>query len=204
MYIPSAFAVEDQTILYKLIERHSFATLVSVVDGAPFATHLPILLDPEKKLLLGHVARANPHWRSFDGAREALAIFHGPHAYISPSWHADTPAVPTWNYAAVHVYGAPRLLAAEPLEGLVARLVSKYESAAERPWKDDLPDDFRRQKLQAVVGFEMPIARMQGKFKFGQNRSAEDRRRMLEHLRAGDAEARSLAAMIAGHLHEER
>jgi transcriptional regulator len=202
MYIPGAFAVEDQTVLYKLIERYSFATLVSVVDGTPFATHLPILLDSDKKLLLGHVARANPHWRSFDGAREALAIFQGPHAYISPSWYADVPAVPTWNYAAVHVYGAPRLLAAEELEDLVARLVSKYERAAERPWKDDLPEDFRRQKLKAIVGFEMPIQRLEGKFKFGQNRSPEDRRRMLEQLRAGDAEARSLAAMMAAHLPE--
>jgi transcriptional regulator len=202
MYVPGVFAVEDREVVHRFLDRHSFGTLVSVVDGQPFATHLPMLFDREKGLLLGHVARANPHWRGFDGEREALAIFQGPHAYISPAWYVDTPAVPTWNYAAVHVYGAPRLLTAEALEDLVARLVGKYEDGSERPWQYDLPEDFRRQKLQAIVGFAMPIARLEGKFKFGQNRSVEDRRGMLEQLRAGDAEARLLAAMIAEHLQE--
>ena len=203
MYIPGAFAVEDRTALFDLIERHGFATLISVVDGVPFATHLPMLLDRERNLLLGHVARANPHWHSFDGVCEGLVIFQGPHAYVSPSWYTIAPAVPTWNYAAVHVSGAPQLFQDEErLEQLLTRLVSKYEDGREQPWRYDLPDDYRRKMLQGIVGFELPIARIEGKFKFGQNRSADDRRGMLEHLRAGDAESQELAAMIAAYLHE--
>ncbi len=108
MYIPAAFAVKDEAILFDFIDRHSFATLVSTIDDVPFATHLPVLLDRARNRLLGHVAYANPHWRCFDGVREVLIIFQGPHAYVSPSWYVETPAVPTWNYAAVHVYGVPR------------------------------------------------------------------------------------------------
>src|SRR5262249_39789477 len=108
MYIPGAFAVEDRAVLYDFLDRFGFATLVSVVDGAPFGPPLPMLLDREGGRLLGHVARANPHWHGFDGEREALVVFHGPHAYVSPSWYAAALAVPTWNYAAVHVYGRPR------------------------------------------------------------------------------------------------
>jgi transcriptional regulator len=203
MYIPEAFAVADQAILFDFIDRHGFATMVSVIQGVPFATHLPILLDRDRNLLLGHVARANPHWHDFDGIRESLFIFQGPHAYVSPSWYAVAPAVPTWNYAVVHVSGAPRVLADEAsLEPILARLVDKYEGTAETAWQYDLPDDYRRKLLHGIVGFEVPIARIEGKFKFGQNRSAEDRRGMLEHLRAGDAEAQVLAAMIAAHLQE--
>ena len=123
MYIPKSFQVTDPEVLAAFIRAHSFATLVSAVDGTPFATHLPLLLD--QGTLLGHVARANPHWQAFDGQREALAIFHGPHAYISPTWYATGPAVPTWNYAAVHVYGAPRLIEGEALAALVDRLPKK-------------------------------------------------------------------------------
>ena len=203
MYIPEAFAVANQADLFDFIDRHGFATMVSVVDGVPVATHLPILLDRDRNLLLGHVARANPHWHEFDGTHVSLFIFHGPHAYISPSWYTIAAAVPTWNYAAVHVSGAPRVLAdEESLEQLLTRLVHKYEGAAETAWRYDLPDDYRRKMLPAIVGFEVPIARIEGKFKFGQNRSAEDRRGMLEHLRAGDAEAQALAEMIAAHLSE--
>jgi transcriptional regulator len=201
MYIPGAFAVEGRAVLLDFIDRYGFATLVSVVDDEPFATHLPVLLDRDRNLLLAHVARPNPHWRGFDGEREALVIFHGPHAYVSPSWYAAAPAVPTWNYAAVHVYGAPRLLADEDsLERLLTRLVDKYESAAEKPWRYDLPEEYRRKLLHGIVGFEIPIARIEGKFNFGQNRSAEDRLGMLEHLQQGDAESQALAAIIAEHL----
>ena len=203
MYIPGAFAVADQATLFDFMEGHGFATLISVVEGAPFATHLPMLLDRDRNLLLGHVARANPHWRAFDGLREALVIFHGPHAYVSPSWYASALAVPTWNYAAVHVYGAARVLADEDhLEQILTRLVDKYEGATETAWRYDLPDEYRRNLLHGIVGFEVPIARMEGKFKFGQNRSAEDRRGMQEHLREGDAESQALAAMISAHLQE--
>ena len=197
MYIPTAFRADDRAALRDLIERHGFGTLVTVIDGAPFATHLPFLLDRERGLLLGHVARANPHWRALDGSAESLAIFQGPHGYVSPSWYASGPAVPTWNYAAVHVYGAPRVLNDESrLLDLLARLVHQYESGRQRPWAMDLPADYQRKMLHGIVGFEMPIGRVEGKFKMSQNRPAEDRRGVIRELASGGPEERALAEFM--------
>jgi len=196
MYIPTAFRAEDRAALYDLIDRHGFGTLVTVLDGTPFATHLPWLLDRARGVLLGHVARANPHWKTLDGTAEALVIFQGPHAYVSPSWYTVAPAVPTWNYAAVHIYGVPRLLDETELLDLLGRLVSQYESGRERPWMMDLPDDYQSKMLRAIVGFEVPISRIEGKFKLNQNRSAEDRAGVIEALMAGDAEERALAEFM--------
>jgi transcriptional regulator len=197
MYVPNAFRADDRAALYDLIERYGFGTLVSVLDGAPFATHLPILLDRGRGVLLGHVARANPHGRALGNAAEALLIFQGPHAYVSPSWYATAPAVPTWNYAAVHVYGVPRLLDEAELRDLLDRLVSRYEAGRERPWTMDLPPDYLRKMLQAIIGFEVPIERIEGKFKLNQNRSSEDRAGVVQALRAGDAGERELAEFMA-------
>src|SRR5581483_10156386 len=199
MYIPAAFKVEDRSLLYEFIERYSFATLITTAEGIPFASHLPLLLDREREVLLGHLARANPHWQSFDGMHEGLIIFSGPHAYISPSWYATSPAVPTWNYAAVHVYGTPRLLEADQLSGLLARLVSHYEAGNERPWQYDLPEDYRQRMERAVVGVEVPITRIEGKFKLGQNRTVEDRRGMLTRLKVGHADGQALAAFMEAY-----
>ncbi|HKI36717.1 MAG TPA: FMN-binding negative transcriptional regulator [Gemmataceae bacterium] len=196
MYIPTAFRAADRAALYELIEQYAFGTLVTVLDGAPFATHLPFLIDHERGVLLGHVARANPHGRALDGPAEALVIFQGPHAYVSPSWYATAPAVPTWNYAAVHVYGVPRLLDEGRLLELLKRLVSKYESGRERPWTMDLPADYRRTMVQAIIGFALPITRVEGKFKLSQNRPAADRRGVIRALRAGDAGEQELAEFM--------
>jgi transcriptional regulator len=197
MYIPSAFRAADPAALYELIERHGFGTLVTVLDGAPFATHLPFVLDRGRGVLLGHVARANPHWRAFDGSAEALVIFQGPHAYVSPSWYTTAPAVPTWNYAAVHVYGVPRRLDEPALLDLLGRLVEQYESGRPRPWTMDLPPDYREKMLRAIVGFEVPMTRVEGKFKLNQNRSAEDRAGVIRALQAGGAEEQALAELMA-------
>jgi transcriptional regulator len=203
MYIPNHFRIDHHETLFGFVERYSFATLVSTVDGSPFATHLPMVIDRQRNAVLGHVARANPHWRSFDGNSEALAIFSGPHAYISPSWYAASPAVPTWNYAAVHVYGRPTLVDASATADIVDTLVAKYESHRPKPWPNDLPADFRDRLLAAIVGFEMPIERIEGKFKLGQNRSEADQLRTIAHLQAGSAEDRALAEFIRGHLFPE-
>lgn len=108
MYVPASFKVEEIDVLYSFIEQFGFATLVTIRNGSPFATHLPLLLDRERGLLLGHVARANAQWENIEGA-ESLAIFSGPHAHISPTWYLTQPAVPTWNYTAVHAYGSVTL-----------------------------------------------------------------------------------------------
>ena len=200
MFIPPSFAVSDRDTLLGFVERYGFATLVSTDPaGAPFATHVPLLLDRPANLLLGHVAKANPHHELF-GDRESLAIFHGPHAYISPAWYATAPAVPTWNYAAVHVYGVPRVIDADRTADVVDRLVRKYESHRPTPWAGELPDDYRRRLLAGIVGFELPLTRVEGKFKLGQNRPAEDRAGTLDGLREAGGEAADLAAFTEGRL----
>jgi transcriptional regulator len=198
MYIPSAFRADARAALYDLIERHGFGTFVTVIGGTPFASHLPFVLDRERGLLLGHVARANPHWRALDGGAESLAVFQGPHGYVSPSWYTTGPAVPTWNYAAVHVYGAARAMDGEArLLDLLGRLVGQYETGRERPWAMDLPADYLKKMLHGIVGFEMPIARIEGKFKLSQNRSAEDRRGVMRELATGGPDEQALAEFMA-------
>jgi transcriptional regulator len=186
MYIPKAFHVSDRSVLDAFITHNSFAMLVSTVDGTLFATHLPLLLEhghPSQGVLLGHVARANPHWRGFDGQQEALAIFHGLHAYISPSWYTTSPAVPTWNYAVVHVYGVPHVVEDEVwLAHLVDRLVALYEAGMPAPWPGVLPAEFKANLLKAIVGFTMDIIRVEGKFKLGQNRPLGDQLGVVRQL----------------------
>jgi transcriptional regulator len=188
MYIPKAFQISDTSVLDAFITHNSFATLVSTVDGTLFATHLPLILDRTQSspaVLLGHVARANPHWRAFDGQQEALAMFHGPHAYISPNWYTTSPAVPTWNYAVVHVYGVPNVVEDEEwLASLVDRLVALYEAGMPAPWPGVLPADFKANLLKAIVGFTVEITRVEGKFKLGQNRPPGDQHGMVRHLEA--------------------
>jgi transcriptional regulator len=207
MYIPKAFEVSDRETLHAFIETYSFGTLISIVEGAPFATRLPMLLDPEAGqhgTLIGHVARANPHWRNFDESSIALAMFDGPHAYISPRWYATSPAVPTWNYAAVHAYGRPRIIEdMARLEAIVDRLVEIHEAPMPQPWSaNELPREFKSNLLKAIVGFEMPIDRMEGKFKFGQNRPTKDQTAMLEALETSThRDPHRLAELIRAQAH---
>ncbi|HEV7278983.1 MAG TPA: GNAT family N-acetyltransferase [Pirellulaceae bacterium] len=207
MYVPPTFQVEDSEKLAAFIQRHSFATLItsdrSRADGAsPFASHLPMLLESERGpqgTLVAHMARANPQWRQFAAGGEALAIFHGPHAYVSPSWYATQPAVPTWNYAAVHVYGVPTLFEDhDRVADLLSRTNATYESAFKLPWPGQLPDEYRDGLIRAIVAFELPISRIEGKFKLSQNRSPEDRQGVYAALsRSAYASDRDTAALMA-------
>lgn len=199
MYVPKAFAEPDHDRLYAFIEAHSFATLITTIDGVPFASHLPFLLDRDRRVLVGHLAKANPHWHGF-ADRESLAIFTGPHGFVSPAWYAVTPAVPTWNYVAVHVYGCTRAITEETeLSDIVDRLSHQYEDNP--AWLRDLPAEFRRKMLQAIVGVEVPIARLEGKYKLSQNRSREDRERVIAQLESRpDDESRQLAAVMREQL----
>jgi transcriptional regulator len=201
MYIPRAFEVAARDTLHAFIEANSFATLVTTRDGAPFATRLPLIFERDagpNGTLIGHVARANPHWRSFDGKAPALAMFDGPHAYVSPNWYVTSPAVPTWNYATVHAYGMPRVIG-DPrrVEAIVDRLVAIYEADLARPWSaSEVPSEFKASLLKAIVGFEMTIDRIEGKFKFSQNRPIEDQLSVVDELsrspNAGDCELAEL------------
>jgi len=190
MYIPRSFAQEDRETLHEFMRRNAFASLVTVEEGRPVASHVPFLLDAERGphgTLVGHLARANPQWRGFAG--EAMVVFWGPHGYVSPRWYAGAPNVPTWNYAVVHAYGTPRVIddAAVALE-VVRRLTDEYERGLERPWSvDEVPAEFTDKLLRAIVAFEIPIARLEGKFKLNQNKSAADRAGVVAAL-AGENE----------------
>ncbi|MFO0845919.1 MAG: FMN-binding negative transcriptional regulator [Gemmataceae bacterium] len=194
MYIPPSFAGSRFRPPRDFLDAHSFATLVTAIDGVPFASHLPMLLDRERGVLLGHLAKANPHWRSLGGA-ESLAIYSGPHAFVSADWYASSPAVPTWNFTAVHVYGLARTITEEALlSDLVTRLSHKYEPAPR--WPGEMPNEYRRGLLKGIVGVELPLARVEGKFKLSQNRSVADRRAVIAVLERQGETPRELAAMM--------
>lgn len=189
MYVPKHFSEDDLGHLHEVIRRNAFGVVTSPLDGHLMATHLPFLIDPDRGpngTLLAHMARANPHWTGFDGVTEALVVFSGPHGYISPNWYETGPAVPTWNYVAVHAYGVP-VLRDDPAEARahLSQLAATYEAGRERPWRiDDPPADFIDGMLRGVIAFEIPIARIEGKAKLSQNRSAGDRRSVVAALRA--------------------
>ncbi|MEZ6126804.1 MAG: FMN-binding negative transcriptional regulator [Planctomycetaceae bacterium] len=178
MYIPPSFRIDDSARLSAFMNAHSFATLITCDEGVPFASHLPVRHFCERGIcttLVSHMARANPQWRHFSNGAEVLTIFSGPHAYISPSWYATDVAVPTWNYTTTHVYGIPVLL--DDHTQIVAMLdetVRFYEQSFAQPWPGILPDDLRSRLIDSIVAFQIRVTRIEGKFKLGQNRSADD------------------------------
>jgi transcriptional regulator len=205
MYIPSAFRVEDAARLTAFLQRYSFATLVTFDAGAPFASHLPMLYHPElgpHGTLVSHMARANPQWRHFASGGEALVIFHGPHSYISPSWYETAPAVPTWNYAVVQARGTPAIFTEhERVVALLQATVAKYEAGMAQPWSGELAAEYRDKMIQGIVAFEIPVTRLEGKFKLNQNRSAEDVQGVVKALaQSDDPDGRAVAQMMAAEL----
>ena len=200
MYTPAHFRVTDRAILHGVMDRFSFATLVTTHDGHPLATHLPFLVYPdgEHGTLISHMACANEQWTDFARGDEALVIFQGQHAYISPSWYEAHPNVPTWNYVAVHAYGAPRVIEDEVrIRDTLRALVDKHEAGFDEPWPMDLPEEYVRKMARGIVAFEVPIARLEGKFKLSQNRSARDWDGVVTALAgSGDPIDRELAALM--------
>lgn len=202
MYVPERFADDDPERISELMAGHEFGLVVTVdPDGSPFANHLPLLHDPgagPQGKIIGHMARANPQWRHFDRADDVLCVFSGPHAYVSPSWYETHPAVPTWNYAAVHAYGRPRVID-DPADvrETVRRLVERHESGFEAPWRMELPERYEASKLRAIVAFEIEITRIEGKFKLSQERDGTDRRNVASRLDAlGFDDARAVASLM--------
>jgi transcriptional regulator len=200
MYIPTIYREEDLAKLHTLIKEYSFATLITTHDHHPIGTHLPFLLDEacgQYGTLRSHMARQNPQWQDFSNAEEALVIFQGPHAYVSPSWYTSSPNVPTWNYTAVHAYGVPRLVDETALIDILRETVRQSESSFEQPWQLDVPDDYFQRLLRGVVGFEIEITRLEGKFKLNQNKSEADREGVIAGLSAqGDPAGVEVAKMI--------
>jgi transcriptional regulator len=199
LYVPSHFRVEERARLVDFMREHAFATLVSDADAGVQVSHVPLLVDVDGDTirLRGHVARANGHWETLEGAREATAIFHGPHAYVSPTWYATHPSVPTWNYAVVHAHGKARLTDEAQLHEIVTELSARYEAGNSPPWKlSEQPAAYVSSMLSMIVGFEIEVARVEGKFKLSQNRPVEIPR-VIERLEAcGEGE---LARLMGQH-----
>jgi len=194
MYIPSRYKELDPDVLEQFLRANDFATLVSFDGQRPIATHL--LVDFQHRadgalVLNGHMARANKQWRSFEAGQDVLTIFTGPHTYISPRWYNHV-NVPTWNYMAVHVYGAPRVITEhDELYALLSRLVDKHEagSGASPTYRmDSLPPEFAAQQMQAIVGFQIEITRMEASFKLSQNRDQESYDNVVTELYRRDDE----------------
>jgi transcriptional regulator len=191
MYNPRHFREERIPVIHELIRSHSLATLVTMSPAGLMASHVPMLIEAQPEpfgTLRCHLARANPQWRDFSPDVPALAIFSGPQHYISPLWYETTAetgkVVPTWNYAIVHAYGPLKVTEdAEWLREMVAKLTDVHESVFPEPWKvEDAPADFIAGQLKGIVGIEMPIARLEGKWKVSQNRTAQDRQGVVAGL----------------------
>ena len=186
MYIPEHFHVREQSDAIRFMRANPFAILISDADGEPFATHVPVAVEEaeEQIILRGHVAKANPHWRYLEQRPSCLIIFHGPHAYVSPSNYSTREAVPTWNYGAVHVYGKARVYS-EPQELLpmLHQLIGTFEAAYADQWAE-LSQTYRDRMLSHIVGFEIVATRIEAKLKLSQNRTRREQADIISSLRA--------------------
>ena len=203
MFLPTVFTESRPEVLLQVMRDNSFATLVTAAGGVPFVSHLPVTIAGDGGAggikIRGHVARANPHWKLLEAGEPVLVIFHGPHAYVSPSWYEDPQNVPTWNYVTVHAHGRARLVDAPELRAVLNELVDVHERTAGKPWRFDLlPVDRADELMQAIVGFEIAVERLEGKLKLSQNRSTEDQRRVRDRLgTSADPMARDVATAMA-------
>jgi len=210
MYVPKHFQQNSWSEIRKVIDEHSFATVVSCRDGVPVATHAPLRLvepAPGTFVLQGHVARANPHWQVMANEAKTLVIFAGPHTYVSPRWYKHV-NVPTWNYVAVHIYGKPRLVQdADELQTLMSGLVNRYEGHIEEERRytvEGLPAGYLESQMRGIVGFEISVDEVQASFKLSQNRNQEDHDNVIVELRkSDDRDAQQIAqAMSCPHAGE--
>ena len=204
MYIPRHFAQEDVAASHALIADNVFATLVTEVSARLDATHGPVVIDPDRGplgTLRFHLARVNPTCDALERGSEILMVFVGPNTYVSPDWYAAENLVPTWNYAVVHAYGVTRRMGVDELRQLLDDLSAKHESRLpKKPWTTDkLPETLIEKLCGAIVGFELPITELQGKWKLNQNRGAADRTAVIEALEklGGDVNLAVAARMRA-------
>lgn len=205
MYTPPRFRVDDPAVLHDLIRKYNFGALISGGSQGLVGTHLPFSLDvaPDgSATLISHMARANPQWRDLAPGRDVMVVFTGPHTYVSPAWYQEKVTVPTWNYAALHVYGTPRIVEdAEVLRTQVSRLVREHEGPGEDGWDLARAEPIMESLLKAIVGFEIDVSRIEGKMKFNQNRSREDQQGVVRALeRSDDSTARAVADIMRRNL----
>ena len=201
VYMPPHFTEARPAVLLAHIERHDFGLLVSHGPAGLIASHIPFLVEyqGEELHLLGHLARPNPQAEDVSHGEEVLTIFSGPHAYVSPSWYAAGPAVPTWNYVDVHAYGTVRLVEDDDwLRRLLLRLSDRHETGSAAPWRmQELPEPYLGGMLKGIIGFDIAVTRMEGKYKLSQNRPAVDRSRVIAALeRREDADSFAVARLM--------
>ena len=205
MYMPFSFVEKDLSVLHSCIEENSFATLVTTGSAGPVVSHLPLLLDRAdgpNGTLIGHMAKANPQWREMTNS-DALAIFHGPHAYISPGWFREQNVVPTWNYVAVHVTGKIQLVEEQTqLLDIVLRYVNVYEASMPEPWQlNSAEPEFIEKLLDAIVGFTIEISSIEGKWKLNQNHPEARRQKVIAGLKTRpDDDSRKIAEFMQATL----
>jgi transcriptional regulator len=199
MYSPKFNQVHDQGLLLEAMRAYSFATLFGpasgeLADAGAMATHLPLIVKDEGEhgILEGHFAKANPHWQAL-AQRETLIVFAGPHSYVSPTLYTEPLSVPTWNYIAVHAYGTLSLVEDDAgKEALLTDLITAHDPSYLTHWRG-LPEGFRRTMLAGIMGFRIPIARIEGKFKLSQNRALEERRNVYAAQSVGSPDEQALA-----------
>ncbi len=202
MYTPKLNRNENIEELHEFIRKNGFAILISTVEGKPWASHIPLELSVDGEKLSGHVARGNKQWKEWNAETEMLAIFSGPHAYISSSWY-DHENVPTWNYIAVHVYGKLKILSAQELLQSLKELTDKYEKSSERPVAvERMNPDYLKKEMVGIVGFEIEITRMEAAYKLSQNRDTKNHEAIITELeKRNDPAATAIALEMkkAGH-----
>jgi transcriptional regulator len=193
MYIHSYSHVNDSKEILDFIQQNGFATLVSTVDGKPWATHLPLVLSKDASELAGHVSRGNKAWRNFSDT-EVLCIFQGPHSYISSSWY-DHENVPTWNYMAVHIYGTIKIIEGEELLASLKDLTNKYEVHSEKPVTvEGMSKHYLEKEMRGIVGISVKIVSLEASFKLSQNRDDRNHAEIVRQLRKrGDSSSANVA-----------
>ena len=202
MYIPEHFRSEDQVVALNFMRANPFAILVSTRDSEPFASHIPVVIREQgvQLKLRGHVAKANPHWRYLGEQSRCLLIFHGPHAYISPSNYETRENVPTWNYGAVHAYGEARIFSDVPeLLNMLDDLIPTFEAAYAQQWSA-LSESYRARMLGHIVGLEIVVSRLEAKFKLSQNRTRQEQQNVIDSLRrSSDTTVSRTAELMCEH-----
>jgi len=196
VYIPEFNRIEDRDTSLRFLRANPFAILISSLDGRPFATHLPLAARERNGqiVLRGHVAKANPHSKSFPQEQESLAIFQGPHAYISPALYEIRESVPTWNYAAVHAYGRVSMVDEKQSREILEELIAEFDSSYSAQWAS-LSEEYRSRMLRHIVAFEMVASRLETKFKLSQNRTRHEQANIVRAL--GDSPDSAIAGVAA-------
>jgi transcriptional regulator len=197
MYTPKIYQINDHAFVQDFIRKNGFGILISQAEEKIWATHIPIMLSEDGSKLSGHISKANKQWKGFESGGEVLAIFSGPHTYISSSWY-DHQNVPTWNYQAVHVYGTIRIIESDQLYDSLKHLVDKYELASENPVSmETMTPDYVRREMKGVVGFEMTITSVECTNKLSQNRDDKNHERIVNELqKRGDVGSKEIAELM--------